>query len=63
MAAYLILERPEHGPRLLGIFSTHEDAELQKAEIVTDKPSWDPFLSIQDEPDVIGHAAQSSENE
>ena len=62
MASYLILERPGHGPRLLGVFTTTDDAELQKAELVIDKPSWAAFLSIWEEPDVIGHAAERTES-
>jgi hypothetical protein len=63
MSIYLILERPDHGPRLLGIFSTTEDAEFQKAELATEKPSWAQFLSIWEEPDVLGHAARRAESD
>jgi hypothetical protein len=47
MPAFLVIERPNHNPHVLGAFSTRRDAEEAREILVADDPGWETFVSIQ----------------
>ena len=46
MAAHLVIERPQHAPRLLGTFKTRADAEVARGELIERNPAWESFLWV-----------------
>ena len=47
MSAYLVIERPDHSPRVLGAFSTRQGAEEARETLVADQPEWERFVSVR----------------
>ena len=46
MAAHLIIERPNHGPRVLRTFGTREAAEAYREWLLAGQPTLAPMLWI-----------------
>jgi hypothetical protein len=47
VSVFLVIERPDHSPRVLGTFSNRGDAEEARAVVVADEPGWERFVSIR----------------
>jgi hypothetical protein len=47
MSAFLVLERPDHSPRVLGAFSSAQDAENARETLVAAQPNWERFVSVR----------------
>jgi hypothetical protein len=47
MSAFLVIERPDHSPRVLGAFDSRRDAERARRAMVAEAPRWGPFVSIR----------------
>jgi hypothetical protein len=47
MSAYLVIERPDHSPRVLGTFTTRQDAERARETLVAAQPDWATFVSVR----------------
>jgi hypothetical protein len=45
MRYHLVLERPHHGPRFLGSFSSREEADAYRARLIIDH-AWGRFVRI-----------------
>jgi hypothetical protein len=47
VSVFLVIERPDHGPRVLGTFGTRQDAEVARESLVAEEPGWESFVSIR----------------
>ena len=47
MSVFLVIERPDHSPRVLGAFGTRQDAEEARESLVAEEPRWETFVSIR----------------
>ena len=47
MSVFLVIERPDHSPRVLGAFGTRQDAEEARESLVAEEPGWETFVSIR----------------
>jgi hypothetical protein len=47
MYAFLVIERPDHSPRVLGVFRNRGDAEEARALLLADEPSWVNVVSVR----------------
>jgi hypothetical protein len=47
MSAFLVIERPDHGPRVVAAFSTRRDAEEAREILVADEPQLATFVSVR----------------
>jgi hypothetical protein len=46
VSAFLVIERPDHSPRVLGAFGTRQDAVEAREILVKEEPEWETFVSI-----------------
>jgi len=44
---YLVIERSKHGPRVLGVFTTRNDAEVARDVLLAARPKWKKLVSIR----------------
>ena len=47
MSSFLVIERPDHGPRVLEAFSSRHDAEEAREILLAKEPGWETFVSIR----------------
>jgi hypothetical protein len=47
MSAFLVIERPDHAPRVLGAFSSRGDAEEAREILAADEPQLAAFVSVR----------------
>jgi hypothetical protein len=47
MSAFLVIERPNHGPRVLGAFGSRQAAEEAREFLIAREPKWATSVSIQ----------------